>query len=66
MNFYEKAGKVYLTGDDDRIYVINKDDFDVLMPEIEKDEIEDELEDEIEDQILKFYCVPAIGKCGSN
>jgi len=51
MKFYEKAGKIYITentDNDDRIYIMDKEDFDVLMPDIEKDELLD--------QILKFYC----------
>jgi len=51
MEFYEKAGKVYLMGNTEnggKVYIMDKEDFDVLMPDIEKDELLD--------QILKFYC----------
>ena len=51
MKFCEKAGKVYLTentDNGDKVYIMDKEDFDVLMPVIEKDELLN--------QILKFYC----------
>jgi len=48
VKFYEKVDKVYITENGDKVYIMDKEDFDVLMLDIEKDELFD--------QILKFYC----------